>query len=474
MIDHLWQSTLFAALMALVMPLFRKQSASLRFWLWFAASAKFLLPFSLLVWLGGFLPAMPEPAPLLVVKSLVVTPPVLIAPLDPVIPVARYFWAIWGAGALFLTVRWLLRWRDMHVALRDAPDLALGTPVPVKQVPSFLGPALVGIWRPAILMPRGIIEHLSPGELRAILAHELCHLHRRDNLLALSHMLVQAMFWFHPLVWWIGRRLVTEREQACDEGVLETGNPPATYADGILKVCRFHLQPPLVGMAGASGGNLQARVHSILADRDTVASDGARILLLSMLAAATILLPLLAGAPGVTPVNRLAREFASVFQAPPLPALPQMAAAPLLPPPLPRLLQPRMVEAVPPVVTIAAAPTGASAPPPPMTGEIAAPQPVIDVAVSAAAPQLEADSQIVCRRMPASSSETRLSGPRVCMTISDWAGIKAQGFDVGPDGRALVAIGSFEKSRSLNPPACIGMGGFCGSSVAQFAPRARN
>ncbi len=61
-IDHLWQSTLFAVVIALVMPLFARQSAGLRFGLWFAASVKFLFPFSLLVWLGGFLPALPERA----------------------------------------------------------------------------------------------------------------------------------------------------------------------------------------------------------------------------------------------------------------------------------------------------------------------------------------------------------------------------------------------------------------------------
>src|SRR5665213_2229284 len=66
-------------------------------------------------------------------------------------------------------------------------------------------------------MPRGIGEKLSTIEMDAILAHGLCHLRRRDNLTAAIHMLVEALFWFHPLTWWIGRRLVEERELACDE-----------------------------------------------------------------------------------------------------------------------------------------------------------------------------------------------------------------------------------------------------------------
>jgi beta-lactamase regulating signal transducer with metallopeptidase domain len=460
MIDHLWQSTLFAALIALVVPLFRKQSAALRFWLWFAASAKFLFPLSLLVWLGGFLPVLPAPAPLLAAKSVVIAP-VLIVPPDQIMPVAQYFWAIWAGGALFLAVRWLARWRAMNAALRDASDLALGTPVPVKQVASFLSPALVGIWRPVILMPRGIVEHLSPSELRAVLAHELSHFHRRDNLLALAQMLTQLLFWFHPLVWWIGRRLVAEREQACDERVLETGNAPAAYADGILKICRFHLQPPLACTAGVSGGSLQARVHSILSHRDTMASDGSRILLLSLLAVATILLPLLAGAP----VNRLAREVASVLQAPRLPALPKIMEGPLAPPPLPHLPRPRAVVAVPPALIVAAAPVAESIAPP-SVAQSAVPQQ--QVVIASEAPS-QSDDQLVCRRLPR-SSETRLSGPSVCMTASAWAEMRMRGMDIAPDGRTVVATGSFERSRSLHPPSCVGGVG-CVASVSPVDPQ---
>ncbi len=103
--------------------------------------------------------------------------------------------------------------------------------------------------------------------MRAVLAHETAHLSRRDNLWASIQMLVELLFWFHPLVWWIGTRLVVERERACDEAVLETGNAPRTYAEGILKICRFHLQPSLACTAGVSGGNLKARVRAIMINR---------------------------------------------------------------------------------------------------------------------------------------------------------------------------------------------------------------
>ena len=53
-------------------------------------------------------------------------------------------------------------------------------------------------------------------------------------------MIVEAVFWFHPLVWWIGARLVEERERACDEAVLSLGNEPHDYAEGILNICKSY------------------------------------------------------------------------------------------------------------------------------------------------------------------------------------------------------------------------------------------
>lgn len=80
---------------------------------------------------------------------------------------------------------------------------------------------------------------LTDAQLESVIAHELCHVRRHDNLAAALHMLVEAVFWFHPLVWWIGARLVDERERACDEEVVRLGSDPQIYAESILKVCEF-------------------------------------------------------------------------------------------------------------------------------------------------------------------------------------------------------------------------------------------
>ena len=108
---------------------------------------------------------------------------------------------------------------------------------PIEMVVSraSLEPGIFGIVRPVLIWPEGISEHLDDAHLEAILAHEVWHVRRRDNLAAAIHMVVEALFWFHPLVWWIGARLVEERERACDEEVVATGRRTAS-------LCREHFE----------------------------------------------------------------------------------------------------------------------------------------------------------------------------------------------------------------------------------------
>ena len=77
-------------------------------------------------------------------------------------------------------------------------------------------------------------------------------------------MVVEAVFWFHPLVWWIGARLVEERERACDEEVLRAGNEARTYAEGILQICKFYLELPAACASGVTGSDLKKRIQGIL------------------------------------------------------------------------------------------------------------------------------------------------------------------------------------------------------------------
>ncbi len=77
----------------------------------------------------------------------------------------------------------------------------------------------------------------------------------------------EAVFWFHPAVWWIGARLLEERERACDEAVLQSGNEAEVYAEGILGVCKLYVESPLACVSGISGSDLKKRIVRIMTQR---------------------------------------------------------------------------------------------------------------------------------------------------------------------------------------------------------------
>jgi uncharacterized protein (TIGR03435 family) len=168
--------------------------------------------------------------------------------------------------------------------------------------PALLEPGVFGIGRP-VLLPEGITERLTAEQLDAIVAHELCHVRRRDNLVAAIHMMVEALFWFHPLVWWIGARMVEERERACDEEVLRMGKEPEVYAEGILKVCRFYVESPIECVSGVTGSDLKKRIEEIMTRGIALELDLGRKLLLAVVGLAAIAGPVALGVLNAPPMR---------------------------------------------------------------------------------------------------------------------------------------------------------------------------
>jgi bla regulator protein BlaR1 len=270
--NHLWQTTLFAAAAALVVFALRCHPARVRHWIWLAASLKFLVPFALLVGVGHQVAprtALVAVSPGVSAAIADLTTQISFAPAAK--PAAQIppelLWGIWACGFLTVAVCWVSRWRRVRRMVRSASPLNLPLPIRARSSPALIEPGVFGIFHPVLLLPAGIAARLSPAELRAILAHELCHVRRRDNLAALVHMTVEAIFWFHPLVWFLGARLVEERERACDEEVLRLGNHPEIYAGGILNACRLYLESPLACVSGVTGADLRKRVERIMTDR---------------------------------------------------------------------------------------------------------------------------------------------------------------------------------------------------------------
>jgi uncharacterized protein (TIGR03435 family) len=332
--NHLWQSTLLAAAAALVALALRRHGAQVRYWVWLAASVKFLVPFGALVAIGGAVSwrsvdVVPYENPVVLLEAISdpFSPGGLpmtaaagdraAASLVPWLPVLAT--AVWALGAAIVLTAWLVRWRRMRWSLRQAVPLTSGReveslrrlatrlgvrPPPMRESEVPVEPGACGILRPVLLWPRGISDRLTDDQVDAILAHELCHVRRRDNLAAALHMASQAIFWFHPLVWWIGARLVDERERACDEEVIRLGSEPEVYAESILKTCTFYLESPLVCVAGVTGSDLKKRIEHIMTHGTARTLGVWRKTLLGLAGAVAFVTPVAFGAFNPPPQTR--------------------------------------------------------------------------------------------------------------------------------------------------------------------------
>jgi uncharacterized protein (TIGR03435 family) len=353
--NHLWQSTAFAAIAAGLALALKKNQARARYWIWMAASAKLLLPFALLAGIASHfvkpravaapanaqmyvevenfsepfsvpVEAAPVRAKRMIVVSaanltrddeavtdgapkVVSSTPGLVARVMPVIPLLCG--VVWLAGLVAVLAVWGVRWRrvaramgaasllregrEVGVLRRTESAAGLKRPIEVRSSAGSMEPGVFGILRPVLAWPAGISERLDDAHLEAVMAHEVCHVRRRDNLTAALHMLVEAMFWFHPMVWWVGARLVEERERACDEQVLLLCAQPQAYAESILKVCEFCVQTPLECVAGVTGADLKKRVVEIMTERVANKLTLGKKLLLIGAAALVAVVPIVLG-----------------------------------------------------------------------------------------------------------------------------------------------------------------------------------
>lgn len=312
--NHLWQSTIFAIAIALLTLVFRGNRAQVRYWLWLSASVKFLLPFSLLIAIGNGLPwgssvQSPLSAPAVRITVMQVSQPFSKTLLHSVSAPPVRDWTtvvilfVWACGSAVLTIVRLRDWRRIRATLRSSALIDVLETMQVRSSPGLLEPGVVGLFRPVLLLPNGIADRLPAAQLKAVLAHEMTHSRRRDNLTSAIHMMVETLFWFHPLVWWIGARLLAERERACDEAVLRMGSEPNDYAAGILNVCRSYLESPLTCVPGVTGSDLKKRIHAILTGCVTRKLSFVRKLTLTCAGIAALTLPIALGVIKGLPVE---------------------------------------------------------------------------------------------------------------------------------------------------------------------------
>jgi beta-lactamase regulating signal transducer with metallopeptidase domain len=347
--NHLWQSTLVAGVVGLLTLTLRRNHARARYGLWLVASMKFLLPFSLLMILGGQLASLRHSNPVgkATAESFVtieqISQPFTDASYqysterttaesattsnsdrlaavwnrEPLLPLVLA--AAWLAGFLVVTARWTRRWRKISDAIQLTEPLREGREfeilrrmerlaglqrsIELRSLPASMEPGIFGLFRPILLWPQAITVGLEDTHLEAVLAHEVCHVRRRDNLTAAIHMVVEAVFWFFPVVWWLETRLVEERERACDEEVLQLCGQRGVYAESILKVCEFCVESPLACVSGVTGASLKQRIVRIMTQQAGRKLDLSRKLLLCVAAVMAVALPFTFGLVHATQVS---------------------------------------------------------------------------------------------------------------------------------------------------------------------------
>jgi bla regulator protein BlaR1 len=184
--NHLWQSTLFAAIAWLLTLAFKHQRAQWRYALWLAASLKFLIPFTLLAEAGTWIPRNPAPvaSPRVTVVYALNQPfsapsshPSPAAPAPTTDYLLPLILPLWVCGTTAVAATQILRWRRLATLARQATPIAHHVGhrgIRVLSSPSRIEPGVFGILRPVLLLPTGITDRLTPAELESVIEHERC------------------------------------------------------------------------------------------------------------------------------------------------------------------------------------------------------------------------------------------------------------------------------------------------------------
>lgn len=178
--------------------------------------------------------------------------------------------AAWGwlVGAGLMLVRVVVRLGGSYRLQRRARPLEKGAasrivddlrarlgirrPIRVLVVDGLGSPAVAGLLWPVVLVPASLLTDLPPQALMPILAHELAHVRRYDVLVNLVQMLIEAVLFFNPAVWWISRQVRFEREACCDALAANLTGEPARYAHSLVAWAERLLEMPGLSPAGVT------------------------------------------------------------------------------------------------------------------------------------------------------------------------------------------------------------------------------
>ncbi|HJR75234.1 MAG TPA: M56 family metallopeptidase [Luteimonas sp.] len=228
-----------------------------------------------------------------------------------------FFGAAWqlarqakGYGSLRRIIAASTRSRALERAYRPF----IRSDVEIRLCASF-GPAVAGVLRPKILIPESLAASLPDEAMRAVILHEASHIRRKDTAAHALQKIVEALFWWNPILRWMGTTLDVSREIACDIEASRLCETPADYADALLTAIEHVVPTRSVRLASALGvadavRTLDQRIDGVI---ETRTASGAT----AKLASAAVLLSM---AAACVAAEALSRPLA------PIPAVPKAAA----------------------------------------------------------------------------------------------------------------------------------------------------
>lgn len=240
LLNGIWQSLLIAGIAAFALHYVRT-SASTRYVVWFLILiATVMLP---------FLPPRTsvkkiEAVQIQPVAATVQNEPVT-GTLAPKIPVrvARIILLFWFGGAAIQITRLLIGLRRLFQLKRNTVELQVSgqyaRDARIYSSENCTTPVVIGFKHPVILIPAKLAFSLPSADMNRILQHELAHILRRDDWTQLAQRMVEALFFFHPVILWIGRKLILEREIACDDHVVKNQSDIRSYAKSLIQLAEM-------------------------------------------------------------------------------------------------------------------------------------------------------------------------------------------------------------------------------------------
>ena len=203
-------------------------------------------------------------------------------------------------------------------------------------------PAVIGWFRPIVLLPVTALTGLSEEQLQSIIVHELAHVQRLDPFVNVFQIAVETLLFYHPAVWWLNKRIRAEREHCCDDIAVSLCGNPVEYARALTLMEEWRSAPALA--MAANRGPLSQRIFRVLglnsigAGRRGIGLTGGLLCLTAALVAGNALLGIAYPKPivyagGIAQARvSLARFAWAATASPQSPATPAAAPAPAVKP----------------------------------------------------------------------------------------------------------------------------------------------